>query len=56
MFLCLISGAGIVLLLGSGTSVLLNIANKSLQRKYNPDTDFPEEKRTLRQAFKPWEN
>jgi uncharacterized membrane protein YesL len=56
--LCLITGAGLVLALGSFLAVLLTTGHRELLKKYFPDSDAarePAEARTLRDAIRPWE-
>lgn len=56
--LCGITGAGLVLALGSLLAVLLTTGHRELLKKYFPDSEAarePEETRTLRDAIRPWE-
>lgn len=56
--LCVLTGAGAVLGLGSFLSVLLTTGHRELLKKYSPDAEAarePEETRTLRDALRPWE-
>jgi uncharacterized membrane protein YesL len=56
--LCVITGAGLVLALGSLLAVLLTTGHRELLKKYFPDSEAahePAETRTLRDAVRPWE-
>jgi uncharacterized membrane protein YesL len=56
--LCVLTGAGLVLALGSLHAVLLATGHRELLKKYFPDSDAaqePPETRTLRDAVRPWE-
>ncbi|MFH1689551.1 MAG: YesL family protein [Candidatus Eisenbacteria bacterium] len=60
--LCIITGAGLVLINGSAVAVLLATGHRELLRKYSDDPDEPDEPRqfletrTLRDLWKPWES
>ena len=57
--LCVITGAGLVLINGSAVAVLLTTGHRELLRKYSDDPDkSPElpETRTLRDLWRPWES
>jgi uncharacterized membrane protein YesL len=56
--LCVLTGAGLILALGSLLAVLLSTGHRELLKKYFPDSPAasePEETRTLRDALRPWE-
>ena len=56
--LSILTGAGLVLALGSLVSVLLTTGHRELLKKYFPDSDAarePDENRTFRDALRPWE-
>jgi uncharacterized membrane protein YesL len=56
--LCVLTGAGLVLALGSLLAVLLTTGHRELLKKYFPESEAarePEETRTLRDALRPWE-
>ena len=57
--LCVVTGAGLVLLNGSAVAVLLTTGHRELLRKYSDDPEkspeFPET-RTLRDFWRPWES
>lgn len=56
--LCVVTGAGLVLALGSLLAVLLTTGHRELLKKYFPDSEAaqePAETRTLRDAVRPWE-
>lgn len=55
--LCVVTGAGLVLGLGSFLAVLLTTGHRELLKKYFPDSPEaaePEETRTLRDMLRPW--
>lgn len=55
--LCLVTGAGLVLALGSFLALLLATGHRELLKKYSPDSSEAsesEESRTLRDLVKPW--
>ena len=57
--LCVVTGAGLVLISGSAVAVLLTTGHRELLRKYSDDPDrSPElpETRTLRDLWRPWES
>jgi uncharacterized membrane protein YesL len=57
--LCVVTGAGLVLLNASAVAVLLSTGHRELLRKYSADPQkSPElpETRTLRDIWRPWEN
>jgi len=57
--LCVVTGAGLVLINGSAVAVLLTTGHRELLRKYSDDPDrSPEllETRTLRDLWRPWES
>ncbi len=57
--LCVVTGAGLVLISGSALAVLLTTGHRELLRKYSDDPDrSPElpETRTLRDLWRPWES
>jgi uncharacterized membrane protein YesL len=56
--LCVLTGAGLVLAIGSLLAVLLSTGHRELLKKYFPDSPAasePEETRTLGDAWRPWE-
>ena len=57
--LCVITGAGLVLINGSAVAVLLTSGHRELLRKYSPHSDEPPElpeTRTWRDVWRPWES
>jgi uncharacterized membrane protein YesL len=55
--LCLITGAGLVLLNGSAVAVLLTAGHEEVLRRYHPtDEEPPRETRTWRDLWRPWES
>ena len=55
--LCVLTGAGLVLALGSFLALLLATGHRELLKKYSPDApeaSEPEETRTFRDLLKPW--
>ncbi|MEA3409473.1 MAG: DUF624 domain-containing protein [Candidatus Eisenbacteria bacterium] len=57
--LCVVTGAGLVLISGSSVAVLLTTGHRELLRKYSDDPErSPElpETRTLRDLWRPWES
>lgn len=57
--LCLVTGAGLVLLSGSLSAVLLTSGHRSLLTKYSDEPADPQEEpesRTLRDLWRPWES
>ncbi len=56
--ICLMSGAGLFLALGSFTALLFSTGHRELLKKYFPDapeSSEPEETRVWRDLWKPWE-
>ncbi len=57
--LCVVTGAGLVLISGSAVAVLLTTGHRELLRKYSDESErSPElpETRTLRDLWRPWES
>ena len=57
--LCILTGAGLLLGLGSLTAVLLTTGHRELLKRYFPDSPAalePPETRTLRDLLRPWES
>jgi len=57
--LCILTGAGLVLINGSAVAMLLTTGHEELLRKYSDDAELPPEfleKRTLRDLWRPWES
>jgi uncharacterized membrane protein YesL len=56
--LCLVTGAGLVLVIGSAVAMLLTSGHGELLRKYSDDPDLPPdalETRTFRDLWRPWD-
>ena len=57
--LCVVTGAGLVLINASAEAVLLTVGHRELLRKYSDDPEKPpelQETRTLRDLWRPWES
>ena len=58
-FICVITGAGLVLALGSFLALLLSCGHRELLKRYFPDSDEasePDETRGWRDFWRPWES